>query len=129
LVVRSFAPLITIQHGADISVACRASRRALTCSGSRAAGDSLAWSCRPRSASVDAGIRHIEFLDWRLEITAGAPQYTKAARGIWSSNLAIRQAERQLAEQAEASYKRMVKDQQAGAPARKVGASVTAERA
>jgi len=79
--------------------------------------------------SVDAGIRHIEFLDWRLEITAGAPQYTKAARGIWSSNLAIRQAERQLAEQAEASYKRMVKDQQAGAPAKKVGASVTAERA
>jgi transposase len=65
----------------------------------------------------------------RLEITAGAPKYAKAARGIWSSNLAIRQAERQLAEQAEVSYKRMVTDQQAGAPARKVGASATPERA
>jgi hypothetical protein len=30
---------------------------------------------------------------------------------------------------AEASYKRTVKDQQAGAPARKVGASATPERA
>jgi transposase len=65
----------------------------------------------------------------RLEITAGAPKYAKAAGGIWSSNLAIRQAERQLAEQAEVSYKRMVTDQQAGAPARKVGASATPERA
>jgi transposase len=65
----------------------------------------------------------------RLEITAGAPKYAKTARGIWSSNQAIRQAERQLAEQAEASYKRTVKDQQAGAPARKVGASATPERA
>jgi transposase len=65
----------------------------------------------------------------RLELTAGAPKYAEAARGIWSTNLAIRQAERELAEQAEASYKRMVKDQQAGAPARKVGASATPERA
>jgi hypothetical protein len=65
----------------------------------------------------------------RLEITAGAPKYTKSARGIWSSNDAIRRAERQLAAQAEASYKRIVKDRQAAAPTRKVGASVTAERA
>jgi hypothetical protein len=65
----------------------------------------------------------------RLEITAGAPRYAKAASGIWSTNLALRQAERQLAEQAEVSYKRIVTDQQAGAPARRAGASVTAERA
>jgi transposase len=65
----------------------------------------------------------------RLEITAGAPKYAKTARGVWSSNVAIRQAERQLAEQAEASYKRLVKDRQAAVPARNVGASVTAERA
>ena len=65
----------------------------------------------------------------RLEITAGAPKYAKTARGVWSSNVAIRQAERQLAEQAEASYKRLVKDRQAAAPSRKAGASVTAERA
>jgi transposase len=65
----------------------------------------------------------------RLELTAGAPKNANTARGIWSSNPAIRQAERQLAKQAEASYKQMVKDQQAGAPARKVGASATPERA
>jgi transposase len=65
----------------------------------------------------------------RLEITAGAPRYAATARGIWSTNAAIRQAERQLAEQAEASYTRIVKDQQAGAPARRVGASATPERA
>jgi hypothetical protein len=65
----------------------------------------------------------------QLEITAGVPKYAKSARGIWSSNVAIREAERQLAEQAEASYKRLILDQQAGAPARKVGASATPERA
>ena len=65
----------------------------------------------------------------RLEITAGAPKYAKSASGIWSANSAIRQAERELAAQAEASYKRLVTDQQAGAPARKVGASATPEHA
>ena len=65
----------------------------------------------------------------RLEITAGAPKYAKTARGVWSTNVAIRQAERELAAQAEASYKRLVTDRQAAAPTRKVGASVTAERA
>jgi transposase len=65
----------------------------------------------------------------RLEITAGAPKYTKTAAGIWGANVAIRDAERQLAEQAQASYQRMVKDQQAGGPARKVGASATPEHA
>ncbi len=65
----------------------------------------------------------------RLEITAGAPKYTRRAAGIWSTNDLMREAELELALQAEASYKRMVTDQQAGAPARKVGASVTPERA
>jgi hypothetical protein len=42
----------------------------------------------------------------------------------------MREAELQLARQAEVSYWRMVADQQAGAPARlKVGAGVTPERA
>ena len=65
----------------------------------------------------------------RLEITAGAPKYTAGSRGIWRTNDAVREAERALAEQAETSYKRMVHDQQAGGPARKVGASVTPEHA
>ncbi|MBV8987013.1 MAG: IS110 family transposase [Solirubrobacterales bacterium] len=65
----------------------------------------------------------------KLELKAGAPKHPQSAVGIWSANRAIRLAERQLAEQAEVSYKRLVQDQQAGAPARKVGASATPERA
>jgi hypothetical protein len=65
----------------------------------------------------------------RLEITAGAPKNTPHSAGVWSTNQLMRTAERELAEQAEASYRRMVKDQQAGAPAKTVGASVTAGRA
>ena len=65
----------------------------------------------------------------RLEITAGAPKNTPRAAGVWATNEMMREAELELARQAELSYKRMVTDQQAGAPARKVGASVTLERA
>jgi transposase len=65
----------------------------------------------------------------RLEITAGARKYTRHAAGIWSTNDLMRTAELELAHQAERSYRRMVQDQQAGAPARKAGASVTLERA
>jgi hypothetical protein len=65
----------------------------------------------------------------RLQITAGAPKNTRRAAGVWSTNDLMRRAERELAHQAEASYKRMVQDQQAGSPARKAGASVTLERA
>jgi transposase len=54
----------------------------------------------------------------RLEITAGAPKYTRRATGIWSTNDLMRTAELELARQAETSYKRMIQDQQAGAPAR-----------
>ena len=64
----------------------------------------------------------------KLELKAGAQKYTEAATGI---STATRDPSRRapLAEQAELSYKRLVQDQQAGAPARKVGASATLERA
>jgi hypothetical protein len=65
----------------------------------------------------------------QLELTAGAPKHARNTVGVLGRNEALRQAERQIAEQAEASYLRMIKDQQAAAPARKVGASVTLERA
>ena len=65
----------------------------------------------------------------RLELTAGAKRYDTNAAGIWSTNQAMREAERALALQAEASYVRMVRDWQATAPNKKVGASVTPERA
>ena len=65
----------------------------------------------------------------RLEITAGAPKNTRHGAAIWSTNDLLRTAERELAQQAEASYRRMIQDQHAGRPARKVGASATPERA
>jgi transposase len=64
-----------------------------------------------------------------LELTAGAKPRTKQAAGVWSTNRAIRDAERALMLQAEVSYKRIASDQQAGARARKVGAGATPERA
>jgi transposase len=65
----------------------------------------------------------------RLEITAGAPKNTRKAAGIWATNELMRDAELQLARQAEASYQRLVQDQLAGRAAKRVGASVTPERA
>jgi transposase len=64
----------------------------------------------------------------RLEITAGAKRYTAKAAGIWSANDAVRQAERELARQAEVAYARTVRDWHAN-QARKAGASVTPGRA
>ena len=63
----------------------------------------------------------------RLELTAGAPK-ARGKTNIWSTNDAMRQAERALAEQAEQAYERTVADWQAAAPA-KVGASATPGRA
>jgi transposase len=66
----------------------------------------------------------------RLELTAGAPKNTPNAAGHWSTNPRIREAERELARQAETSYQRMVQDWQASAHKKnKAGASVTPERA
>ena len=70
----------------------------------------------------------------RLELKAGADKYSRAASGgVWSANQKMREFERQLAQQAEASYVRMVRDWQASAPKKpkpeEAGASVTPERA
>jgi transposase len=63
-----------------------------------------------------------------LEIRAGAPTLKGTPTGVWATRQAMREGEHRLAEQAEASYKQMVRDWQAGAP-KKVGASVTLGRA
>jgi transposase len=63
-----------------------------------------------------------------LEIRAGAPTLKGTPTGVWATRQAMREGERRLAEQAEASYKQMVRDWQAGTP-KKVGASVTPGRA
>ena len=60
----------------------------------------------------------------RLEITAGAERW-QGGRDIWSTNQAMRQAERELALQAQRAYERTIKDRQA----EKVGAGATPGRA
>jgi transposase len=64
----------------------------------------------------------------QLEITAGVERCTPEASGIWSANRAVRQAERELARQAETAYVRTVRDWQA-THAKRVGASATPGRA
>jgi transposase len=60
----------------------------------------------------------------RLEITAGAPRW-QGGRDIWSTNDAMRHAERDLALQAQRAYERTIKDRQAN----NVGAGATPGRA
>jgi transposase len=64
----------------------------------------------------------------RLQITAGAKRYAPEAAGIWHANETVRQAERELARQAEVAYARTVRDWHS-TQAAKVGASVTPGRA
>jgi transposase len=59
----------------------------------------------------------------RLELQAGAPRY-QGGRDVWSTNEAMRHAERELALQAQRAYERTVKDSQ-----QKKGASATPGRA
>ena len=57
----------------------------------------------------------------RLEITAGAPRW-QGRPGVWGANKAVQRAERELARQAEAAYRRTVADWRTTGP-QKVGAS------
>ncbi len=67
----------------------------------------------------------------QLEVRAGAPTLKGTNTGVWATRERMRQAEKQLAAQAEASYKRSIADWQATSPKKKekAGASVTAGRA
>jgi transposase len=64
----------------------------------------------------------------RLEVTAGAPTRKGKPSGTWATRERMRQAEKQLAEQAQASYERTVRDWQAAGPKNRAQA-VTPERA
>src|SRR3954463_1446193 len=63
----------------------------------------------------------------RLEITAGAPR-RQDSRGVWAAARAMRDAERDLARQAEQAYAQTIRDRQA-AGAVKAGASATSGHA
>jgi transposase len=64
-----------------------------------------------------------------LEIRAGAPTLKGTNTGLFATRQRMRQAERELAQQAEASYKRTVSDWQAAAAKKRAGAGVTPGRA
>jgi hypothetical protein len=66
-----------------------------------------------------------------LEIRAGVKPLKGTNTGPFATRQRMRKAERELAQQAEASYKRTVSDRQAAAQkkAKKAGASVTPGRA
>jgi transposase len=64
-----------------------------------------------------------------LEIRAGAPTVKGTNTGLFATRERMRKAERELAQQAEASYKRTVSDWQATAAKKRAGASVTPGRA
>jgi transposase len=64
----------------------------------------------------------------RLEIAAGAPTRQGKPSGTWTTREGMRQAEKQLAEQAQASYERTIRDWQAAGPTQRARA-VTPERA
>jgi transposase len=55
----------------------------------------------------------------RLELTAGAPTRKGKPSGVWVTHQRMRQAEKQLAAQAQASYERMVRDWNAASPKKK----------
>jgi len=61
-----------------------------------------------------------------LEITAGAPR-RQDSRGVWAAHRAVREAERDLARQAEHAYAQTLRDRQAAGA--KTGASATPGRA
>ena len=64
-----------------------------------------------------------------LEIQSGAPTVKGKPTGVSATREKLREAEKALALQAEASYVRTVRDWQATAPSKKAGASVTPGRA
>src|ERR1700694_1170469 len=66
----------------------------------------------------------------QLELQSGAPTLKGKPTGVWATRQKMREAEKALALQAEASYVRTVRDWQATAPNKhKAGASLTPGRA
>jgi len=97
----------------------------------------LFWSMLTRGEDYAHGQPSLTAKKLRLlELRAGAPTLKGKQTGTWATRQRMRQAERALAQQAEASYKRMVSDWQATGPAKAMatkdanaGASVTPGRA
>ena len=92
-----------IKAGRGHSIAIVASARKLAC---------LLWCLLSRGedyASAQPSLTKKKMR--RLELQAGAPRW-QGGRGVWSTNDAMRQTERELALQAQRAYERTVKDRQ-----------------
>jgi transposase len=115
--LHAFYERIRARRGSKIAVVACA--RKLAC---------LFWSMLTRGEDYAHGQPSLTAKKLRLlEIRAGAPTLKGTNTGTWATRQKLRGAERELAKQAEASYRRMVSDWQAAA--KKTGASVTPGRA
>jgi transposase len=111
--LRAFYQRIRARRGHQVAVVAAA--RKLAC---------LFWCMLTRSEDYAYGQPSLTKKKLRrLELTAGAPRY-QGGRSIWSTNDAMRRAERELALQAERAYQRTVADWQST-----WGASATPGRA
>jgi hypothetical protein len=116
--LRAFYQRIRARRGSKIAVVAAARKLA-----------ALFWSLLSRGEDYAHQQPSLTAKKLRLlEIRAGAPPLKGKHTGTWATRQQMRTAERELARQAEASYKRIVTDWQAAA-ARKAGASVTPGRA
>jgi transposase len=116
--LRAFYQRIRARRGSRIAVVAAARKLAV-----------LFWSLLSRGEDYAHAQPSLTAKKLRLlEIRAGAPPLKGKHTGTWATRQQMRTAERELARQAEASYKRIVTDWQAAA-ARKAGASVTPGRA
>ena len=116
--MRAFYQRIRVRRGHQVAVVAAA--RKLAC---------LFWCLLTRSedyAYAQPSLTRKKLR--RLELGDGAPSRKGTKSGLWAANSAMRQAERGLALQAEAAYKRTVRDWHA-AQAKRKGAGATSGRA
>ena len=115
--LRAFYERIRARRGANVAAVALARKLACLCWCLLTRGEDYAYG---QPSLTQKKLR-------RLELAAGAEK-GKAGGGIWSTNVAMRKAERALARQGEEAYKRTVADWQSTAASR-AGADATAGRA
>jgi transposase len=115
---RAFYERIRVRRGHQVAVVAAA--RKLAC---------LCWCLLTREEDYAYGQPSLTAKKLRLlEIRAGSPSRKGQRTGLWATNQAMRKAERELATQGEAAYKRTVADWQRTQQKRK-GAGATPGRA
>lgn len=98
--LRAFYERTRARRGAQVAIVATA--RKLAC---------LFWCLLTRDEDYAYGQPSLLKRKLRLlELKAGAPQRSTRGEGVWKANAAVRDAERELAAQAEVAYKRTVAD-------------------